>query len=190
MNRRITPWLLLAVVLLGAATWWSRHARQADSGVARSKAKRVLAVEPGALTQVRVRQDYWNSFVLLKRPNGSWDLVEPSTEPANQETVKRLLETLANLPVLKIFDTPDNDSERYRQYGLWSPKLSVTLYTTEREHTLIFGREADDRSGSYCAVQNKDEVYVTSSDAVQILSTELAAYRLPPREPTAAPASQ
>ena len=190
MNRRITPWLLLAVVLLGAATWWSQHARQADSGVARSKAKRVLAVEPGALTQVRVRQDYWNSFVLLKRPNGSWDLVEPSTEPANQETVKRLLETLANLPVLKTFDTPDNDSERYRQYGLWSPKLSVTLYTTEREHTLIFGREADDQSGSYCAAQNKDEVYVTSSDAVQILSTELAAYRLPPREPTAAPASQ
>ena len=189
MNRKMTPWLLLSVLILGAAAWWSQHTRQANAGSNKSKANRVLPVESDALTQVRVRQDYWNNFVLLRRPNGSWDLVEPSSEPANQETVNRLIDTLTSLPALKTLDMPANDSERYRQFGLWSPRLTVTLYTTEREHTLIFGGEADDQSGTYCVVQGKDEVHLTLSDAMQILSAELSAYRQIPGV-TNAPARQ
>jgi len=181
MNRRITPWLLLTVALLGGAAWWTQHTRQGSGpGSGSSTANRILAIDRAALTQVRVRRDYWNSFTLVRRPNGSWDLVEPSTEAANQETVKHFLETLVNLPSLKTFETPANDSERYRQYGLWSPKLTITAYTAEREHTVLFGNEADDQSGTYCAVQGKDEVYLTQKDSVAILSTELTAYRQVP----------
>jgi hypothetical protein len=177
MNRKLTPWLLLAVAFLGVTAWWTQRARQAQSSSTESKGDRVLAIESNALTKVRVRQDYWNSFVLLRRRDGSWDLVEPSVEPANPDSVNRLLSALANLPALKTLDTPADDSERYRQYGLWNPALTVTLSIGQQEQTLIFGREAEDGSGSYCSVKGRDDVYVTSAEAVRTLSSGLDAYR-------------
>ena len=177
MNTKLTPWLLAALVILGITAWWSQQSRSPGSAESASRTKRVLEVERGELTQVRVRQDYWNSFVLQQRSNGSWDLVEPSVEPANPDGVDRLLTTLADLPVLEILDTPANDSERYRQYGLWSPTVTVTLYTGPTEYILSVGHETEDQSGTYCSVHGRDEVYVTSTEAVRILSTGLEAYR-------------
>ena len=179
MNRKATPILLAVVVLMSLLVYFSERARTRTSVQARpsTESATVLSVRTGDITQIRVKRDYWNSFRLTRSPEGTWKLTEPSTEPAAEAGVTRLLSTLESLPALSVIDLPADDSERHREYGLWKPAIEITVTTTEGDQTLLVGSATADGKGVYCSRLGKDGVYVTSAEAVQVLSQDLSAYR-------------
>ena len=57
------------------------------------------------------------------------------------------------------------------------PAIEITVGTTEGDQTLLVGSSTADGKGVYCARLGKDGVFVTSAEAVQVLSQDLSAYR-------------
>lgn len=189
MNRKTTPILLAIVLLMGLVTYLSECSRSprtaAQSRHASAEGATVLSIHTGDILQIRVKRDYWNSYRLARSPDGSWKLVEPSHEAAAEAGVMRLLGTLESLPALSVIDLPSDDAERHREYGLWKPAVEIVITTPDGDQTLLVGAATADGRGVYCTRMGKDRVYVTSPEAVQVLSQELSAYResKPPSQP-------
>lgn len=180
MNQRLTYILLPVALVLGALALWSdRSSRPASGGAARVQT--VLGVDAGDIVRVRVKRDAWNSFALGRGPDGAWQIQEPFSEPASPQAARKLVDTIAALPVLHAIDMPGDDSERYREYGLWDSVLEITVTTEQREMTLIFGSTTPAQVGAlpgvYCAVLGRDGVIVTDASKLPALQTELAGYR-------------
>ena len=180
MNRKATPILLALVILMGLLAYFTERPRASSSASALSAAAQgatVLSVRQDDIVQVRMKRDYWNSYTLARGTDGAWKIVDPSTEPALEPAVRKLLAALEALPALTVINLPADDSERHREYGLWTPALQVTVSTQDGEQTLLVGTATADGKGVYCARAGQDKVYVTSAQALQGLSQDLAAYR-------------
>ncbi|MCX7011094.1 MAG: DUF4340 domain-containing protein [Candidatus Sumerlaeota bacterium] len=189
MNRKATPILLAAVAVLSLMAYFSERTPAPPRGsAAHASGPRILDVAQEDMQQVSVKRDYWNSFTLARQNDGSWNLIDPSTEPASLEAVRRLLGALESLPALTTIDLPSDDTERYREYGLWEPRLTVTVVALDKDYTLVFGSDTPDGKGVYCAVQGQKKVYATSTNAVTSLSADLSTYRLNPAATPAATA--
>lgn len=180
MNRKATPLLLVAALILGIAAWWSHQVRTGASGRTPSRAGLLLPVHPQDLIQVRLRRDFWNTFTLTRGPDTAWQLIEPAREPADATAVELLLQALTSLPVLRRIDLPGDDTEHYRQYGLWEPRLTVQILTADRQDVFLFGDETSDGTGVYCVHEGRDGVYVTSAAAFNSIETDPDRYRTNP----------
>ena len=177
MNRKATPILLAAVVLMSALAFYlDRPRREAAAPQRTASGKTVLSIRQEDVTQIRVKRDYWNSYTLAKSADGTWRLVEPSAEPASEAAVRKLLNALESLPATSVIDLP-HDSDRRREYGLWTPSVEVAVSVPQGEQILIVGTPTADGKGIYCARMGQDAVYVTTAESLQVLSQELAAYR-------------
>jgi hypothetical protein len=182
----MTPILLSIALVVGLITYVSEHAARRAPGsnpssypgtTASSHGARLLNVDAADIMQVRVRRDYWNSLVLKRGGDGSWQISEPVSEPASLSAVSRLLATIEDLPVVTTIDLPADDSERHREYGLWEPAAELTVTTGDQEHVVLFGAPTADGKGTYCAGVGRDKVYVVASDAFAIISAEPNTYR-------------
>ncbi len=179
MNRKTTPILVALVVLMSLLAYFSERARTHTTAQSAptTEGATVLSVRSGDITSIRMKRDYWNSFRLARSPEGVWRLTEPSNEAASEAGVTRLLNALESLPAISVINLPADDTERHRQYGLWKPAIEITVGTTEGDQTLLVGSSTADGKGVYCARLGKDGVFVTSAEAVQVLSQDLSAYR-------------
>ena len=177
MNRKATPLLLAATLLLGIAAWWSHRSHPDGPGRSPSRAGLLLPIHPQDLIQVRLRRDFWNTFTLARGADTAWELIEPAREPADAAAVEVLLQTLTSLPVIRRIDLPGDDTEHYRQYGLWEPRLTVQVLTGHRQEVLQFGDETSDGTGVYCIREGVDGVFITSAAAFSALETEPDKFR-------------
>ncbi len=183
MNRKLTPFLIAAVLVLGLLAYLSERPRHAgDTRRGRgARAGSVLRVEAEDVHRVRMRRDFWNSYTLAHDEERRWVMEEPSRGPANQAEARRLLETLTFLPSAQILDMPGDDSERYREYGLWEPALEFTLSTVGGSvHTLMFGARTPDEQGVYTVVHGVSRVHVVPVAAFEILQRGADTYRTEP----------
>ena len=179
MNRKATPILLAVVILMSLLAYFVERpsARSAATQQTVAQGATVLSIRKDDILQVRMKRDYWNSFTLARSPDGSWRLVEPSAEPAAEPAVQKLLAALESLPAISVINLSADDSERRREYGLWTPALELTVTTPDGEQVMLVGTATADGKGVYCTRMGQNKVYVTSPDAVRVLSQDLAAYR-------------
>jgi len=177
MNRQTTVILFSIVAVLALILFVSEGLTPSTPRNPRVRGPRVLEINQADIQRVSVKRDYWNSFTIKREPDGSWNLVEPSNEPAYAPNVAKLLDTLEFLPTHTTINIPGNDSERYREYGLWEPKEQITLTVSDKDMTLLIGADTKDGNGVYCAVMGQDKVYVTSLVSSQALAADLNAYR-------------
>jgi hypothetical protein len=180
MSPRTTPFLLAGAMLMGLLALLLSRRPAAGPDYATNSTDRILSVSGTNIIQIRVKQDFWNTFTLSRMPDGSWSLVEPSVEPALQSAADQLVTALETLPALRLIDTPADDTERYREYGLWEPRLTVTVTCSEQQQSLLVGADVNDGSGVYCALDGRDDVYVTSKKAIAALSAGYETYRQEP----------
>ena len=177
MNRKTTPILLAIALVMGLAAFLLERQSVPKRAKSASTGARVLQMDEADIVQIRVKRDYWNSFAIARSPEGAWSLTEPSSEPASPLAVGRLLSALMSLPAQSAIDLPSDDSERYREYGLWEPSVEVTVSDRKGATTLSFGAPTPDGKGVYCAIHGVNKVYVTAPDAVKAISEDLSAYR-------------
>lgn len=177
MSSKSTPFLLAGAVIMGLLAFLSTRSHDADPRVAQVAADRILPLSQGEMREIRVKQDFWNTFALSRTTDGSWELSEPATEPASQAAANRLAETLEVLPFLERIDTPADDTERYREFGLWEPRLTVTVASSESQYTIAFGADTADGKGVYCALEGRDEVYVTPAAHLKVVAAGYESYR-------------
>lgn len=182
MKRTVTPVLIALVLLLAAAAFLTRQRQLGGSTPPRGAGgSRVLALATSDVQAVRVQRDFWNTFVLARQRDGLWRLTEPMDEEAAPDAARRLLDQLADLPALATIDLPSDDSERYREYGLWQPELEVTVTTAEERHVLVVGAQTRDGAGYYATLVGSDEVHTIPVGAVNVLGAELSSYRREPQ---------
>ena len=180
MNRKLTPYLVVAVLVLGLLAYLSeRPRRTGEAGRTRAaRAAGVLRVDPEDVHRVRMRRDFWNSYTLARDEERRWVMEEPSRGPADQTEARRLLETLTLLQPTQTLDMPGDDSERYREYGLWEPSLEFNLSTTGGSvHTLMFGAHTPDETGVYAVLHGVARVHVIPAAAFEILTRGADTYR-------------
>jgi len=184
----MTPILLAIFIVMGLLALLSERSRVRSSAPQQKEVRepRVLALNAGDILRIRMKRDYYNSYTIARSADGSWAITDPSTEPASEEAVRRLLNTIETLPVLSTIDLPSDDSERHRQYGLWSPAMEVTVTTSKGDQTVVFGSKTPDSKGVYCAKVGESKVYVTSTESLQVFSQDLAALRQDKNSPQAA----
>ena len=181
MNRKITPYLVVALLGLGLLAFLSeRPRRNAASGASRATGPTVVDVPQGDILRFRMKKDFWNSYLLTKDEGGQWSMEEPSRGPTAEAEVRSLLEAVTALPVLRTLDIPGDDAERRREYGLWTPSLEVTLSTPDGATTLLFGALTPDETGVYVAVHGQSRVHVTSKSAFDVLQRDADSYRKAP----------
>lgn len=188
MNRRTTPVLLAILLLMGALAYITEHrgdtkgpdmARHAITG------STAFTLRPDDITKVRVKRDYWNTFTLARGADGTWRMVEPSDEAVSDTAVRKLLAAIEALQATTVIDLPADDTERHRQYGLWTPTMEVSISAVDSSQTLLVGTATPDGKGVYCARTGQDKVMVVSADAMQPLSQDPSAYRQPDGAPHA-----
>ncbi|RJP25925.1 MAG: hypothetical protein C4527_16410 [Candidatus Omnitrophota bacterium] len=184
MNKRLTLFLAIVATVLGLLTLLTQKKYRSDmrSG---SRSQSVLRIPANQMLRIEVKTDYWNSFSLERDESGKWALVEPSREAADESAVNRLIDNLSDLPILAEFDSPVDDTERYQQYGLWSPRGEILVMTADEEVLLQFGSDSAMPAGVYCATNRDDKIHVISTDAFETLVAPLDHYRLkrsPPQE--------
>lgn len=179
MNRKST-WImalvvafLFIVILVTERDRTSSRERRASGGGAF-----VLRQDPESIQMIRIKRDYWNTVTLERTADGQWQLTEPMNEQANVASVRALLEAVTTLPVVERIDVPAADeSERYREYGLWDPVVEVTVSDLRGATSLVFGRDVPDGGGVYCAVVGRDGIYITTLESLNAMISDAEHYR-------------
>jgi hypothetical protein len=178
MSRQMTPVLLAIALAVGLVTYLAEAPHSPQSPATAKAAARVLEIQPSDVLQVRVKRDYWNSYCLRRQADATWRLIEPSSEPASSPAVNKLLNALSDLSVVTTINLPSDDTERYREYGLWEPAAEITVTVGSGDRTILLGAQTPDGQATYCAESGgSDHVYVVSSETVKAIPIDAAAYR-------------
>jgi hypothetical protein len=125
--------------------------------------KLVLARGSETVEAERVKDENWK----LNQPK------ELAGRAADAGKVDRLLADLHDLQAQKLVAEKPSDSELDR-LGLKTPAVKVTLTEDKadkkkEEFTYQFGRETDDKSGTYARLGNRDLVFVVNKGVVDAL---------------------
>ncbi len=152
---RFRSTLILAVVLLGlgAYLYFIELGRVAQEGIK----EKLLSFEPDDVSAVTLT--YPDREIVLRRSDGEWRLTAPVDAPAEDSSVQRLIEAIADCEINKTLDDVPDD---LAPFGLDPPSVTVHIAIPDHELPLV-------RVGKTTPVGNS--AYVQRSDQPQIRLT-------------------
>ncbi len=111
---------------------------------------------------------------------GGWKLVQPKNlagRTADAVKVDRIVNEVRDLPVDKFVSEKPSDAELER-LGLKQPaaRVTVTVLGTDKkpeDHTVVFGKETDDKTGVYARQEKGDLVFVVRKGVLDALQGDL-----------------
>jgi len=124
MRFRTTLILLLVLAGLGAYLYWVERPREQNE----AEAKKLFSLKPDDIVEVHLR--FQDREILLRKSGETWRLVQPIDAPADEITVKNLLNTIAECEVKRELE----DAADLKQFGLDPP--FVTLEVKLKDRTL------------------------------------------------------
>lgn len=124
MRFRTTLILLLVLAGLGAYLYWVERPREQKE----AEAKKLFSLKPDDIVEVHLR--FQDREILLRKSGETWRLVQPIDAPADEITVKNLLNTIAECEVKRELE----DAADLKQFGLDPP--FVTLEVKLKDRTL------------------------------------------------------
>ncbi|HPS77642.1 MAG TPA: DUF4340 domain-containing protein [Thermoanaerobaculaceae bacterium] len=171
---RLSRLILLAVVVLGLGAFiffFERHQPTTDE--ARERDDKLFATfDQGKVKRVVV-QNPQGTFELRKE-NGTWRLVKPLADEANQGAVTSLLGSLASLKAERTFKASD---VKLADYGLASPSLQVSV-TDEAGKTFTLKLGNDLPLGSQrAALTDGAAVYIVNKVVATDIEKGLSGWR-------------
>ena len=121
----------------------------------------LLSVRPNAVTRLEGRAD--EEFAVQRKAGEAWRIVEPFQAPADAELMRRFLEDLAKLTIIRFEKDVVAD---FSPYGLAEPARSYTLKTGATNQTLVqldFGlTPTNELDTVYCRRSDENSVYVVA----------------------------
>ena len=174
-NRRAIVWLLLAVFALVAI-----HVLLSLNGATRPEvaARTSLIDFPDEAVSMLVIKRTGSADAVITRA-GSWRLIEPFAASVDEQTVLRLLDTLAFAPI----DDRLSDQELLKlgrtrkDFGLVSPWLSVRVRAGEEESGIAFGALTPSASGVYASLEGVNAVFVVPSNVLEAVDVPVTGFR-------------
>ncbi|MBU1626188.1 DUF4340 domain-containing protein, partial [bacterium] len=94
----------------------------------------------------------------INKKNDQWYVkIEGNLKDADPDIVASMLEKLSSL---KGYQSADDNPDLVEKYGLLKPKFLITLRDPEKEYTIRFGKETDDKKGIYTNSSFSPVVYI------------------------------
>src|SRR5262249_23650916 len=141
--------------------------------------RRLLTLASAPIDQIQVRVEGKEPFTVAKQASNAWQVIEPSSFPADPELMQAFLSGLADLEILKFVKDVVTD---FSPYGLTRPARTYSLFqkspgnpaTNPLVAQVDFGTPL--RDTIYARRADEDSVYEVSGAQYEILPD--APYRL------------
>ena len=174
-NRRSILMLLAGIVLLAAAHFAVDCSRGAGGGpVLRS----VLLPPSDSVSRIEVARRGSPSTVLV-RTNDAWQLTSPFAGSADDQVVKRLLDTLSFVPVTdSLTDAELLKMGRERSdFSLGASVLTVAVTDADGEEAVSFGMPTPNADGVYASVAGIDAVFIVPTNVLSAANLSADRFR-------------
>ncbi len=154
MRFRTTFVLLLVLAGLGAYLYWLEFPRQKKE----AEAKKLFAIKPDEVQEVRLH--FADRNILLRKTGDVWRLVEPLEAPADEITVKNLLNTIAECEVKRELENGGD----LKQFGLDPPFVTLHVKLKDRELPAVaVGKNTPVGFSAYIQRSDDKKVRLTTS---------------------------
>jgi hypothetical protein len=162
-----TTWLLLglAAALFAFIFLVERHWKSTSEGG--TTPERLLSFRAADVTNIQLKLT--TQFILRverSRPEAPWNLVMPSSYPAQSLKIEWLLQTLETLIPSTYIPAGELTAKKrtIAQYGLDIPPATLTLQHNGQRTELVFGSPTAVGDQVYVQIQNRPGVHVVNSE--------------------------
>ncbi len=149
----------VVLLALSGVLYWSGHHTKSASATASSSTPVIIKVNPASVTGIVIHQQGAAPVTLAKQSTGVWQITSPKQLPADQQTVKDMVSSLAPLSAVRVIETHATD---LAEYGLAQP--SAELDITENDHAtqkLLFGDSTPTGDAAYAMIAGDPRVFTT-----------------------------
>ena len=180
MQFRVTAALVALFALLAAGVTYFDLTGPVPSGTPTVAPSVVLDVPVASVTYAEVTEA-GKTAAVARKDESTWEIVSPSTEPADNRRVEDALGRVARLNATRKIEEPGDLSA----YGLAQPPIRVQLRLADATRELLVGAKTPDNSGYYVKTPDAGTVYVVSSFAISELTRWVSEPPRPRATPTA-----
>lgn len=174
--RASTLILLIAVVALGLyIRFYERHQDATDRK--REIARRVLRINPTRINTLRVTQP--DLQFTAERRDREWRLTSPVNARADAGAIARIIDAIELLERSDLIRGREwrKKGMTLADFGLEVPRARITLASTEKEWTLLIGRDTAAGGNLYLKEAHDSSVFIVSTNLLSDLPTSLNALR-------------
>jgi hypothetical protein len=159
--------LLAAVALLavlgGLAYWSNKKKAAADAKPAEAKdaPPKILTIADDQFKQIKLAKTGGDTTVLVRGDDKKWQITEPKSLAADQDSVSSLVSTLSSLSSDRLIEDKASD---LGQYGLNKPTMEVTITKKDgKTETVVLGDDTPTGGGEFAMKQGDPRVFTVAS---------------------------
>jgi len=136
--------------------------------------KTIIDFDPVKMKRLEIVQK-GKARVVIEQDNGKWNILEPSKGQASMEKV---LETLFSIKNGKIKAFIDDKPSDLAAYGLFSPKLMLTIYMQKKAapYKLVIGNKDRQKRGYFATTEAADKVFDVEEGLVKTILLNMDKY--------------
>lgn len=172
--RRLVLYFL--VLLLAAGGYFASESYHRRQEAQQEAAKKVFQVKAEEIRSLSLKTD--RGEIRLERDPAnpeSWELVQPLKSAVDRVTLKAVLDTLANLKSQRrLADIP---ADRWPEFGLDKPLLTIDFQAGDRRHRLRFGNKVPGNGQYYALADAEIPILLVSAADKESLDRNLTAFR-------------
>lgn len=178
-NARTTAGMAIAAAVCGLLLW-TLDRRRPEEGGAAPRSDRPGLLFPRGFGEVESLIVEQGAFRMdLRRQGNRWQQVEPFAADVDQIAVRKLLDVLADAPLLEriSLDELRRRQLQVRDFGLSPAQTRVVVRSAARRIELCFGNRTPDGSEVYFYLDVASQVLVTSRAVLDAIPVSLATIR-------------
>jgi hypothetical protein len=158
--------LLVAAVIffiLAGLLYWSEHRKPAEDTVKASAdaPPAILKLDSSSIARLDLKKKDTAPVVLAKGQSGKWEITDPKSFGADQDTVSSMLSTLSGLNSERLVEDKASD---LKLYGLDRPAVEVDLTDkSNKTQRLLIGDDTPTGSAVYAMLAGDPRVFTMAS---------------------------
>lgn len=149
--------LLAILIALGAYLYFVESKR--TPGADEDPKEKVFAVQEDAIDEITIKAESGDTTT-LRKSGSDWQIVAPTTAPADSAEVSGLTMNLASLEEQRVIDEHPAD---VKEFGLADPRVEVTFKSGGQEQTLFIGSKTPTGGDVYARTAASPKVFLIAS---------------------------
>lgn len=160
MGRTSSTLILLIVALgLGGYLYFVESERPVADDNAKTK---VFTYDAAKITQLQIKSSAGEVTHLQKGANDVWTISQPTSAPADRNSVSAVVTHLANLEEQRVVEENAAD---LKAYGLGEPRVEVTFHVDgdKEPKRILLGEKTPTSAGTYAKLPSGNRVFLVDS---------------------------